>query len=246
MINTLVFEAEPQSLTILQKHLSRYCPYIKVAACQDCLSTAPQLIGQINPELIFVNPDLRRDPAAELNKLSANYCEIIFLSAFEKSCFDLIKNTRHGFILKPIQSLDFILAVNHALNRIIENKDQQQRERLSQRLINLHIGEEVIAIPTIEGYEFLPVNQIIRCEGLQKCTHVILLDKPSMVSSYNLGEFIKLLEPYGFSSPHRSHLINLNRMVRYHREGTITMLDGGHVPVSRRRKEAFLEAVIRF
>lgn len=245
MINTIIIEPEPQALTLLQKNINRYCPYLKVAASLECLSNAHQLIAQLYPELIFLNPQLGKKRINELKLPLLRYSEIIFLSSFEKGCFELIKHKNCAFILKPIQPLDFILAVNHALNRIVENKKRRQQERHTNYSANAPTKGEIIAIPTIDGYEFLPVNQIIRCEGLQKCTRLVLVNQSSMVSSYNLGEFVRLLEPYGFISTHRSHLINLKKMVRYHKEGTITMSDGAYIPVSRRRKEAFLNAIVR-
>ena len=98
-----------------------------------------------------------------------------------------------------------------------------------------------IGIPTFEGYEFVSSEEIIRCEGLQKCSRIHFLGKPSLVSSYNIGEFEKLLKPYGFFSTHKSHLINLSCIRKYSRDGCLYMSDNSVVPVARRRKSAFLE-----
>jgi two-component system LytT family response regulator len=78
---------------------------------------------------------------------------------------------------------------------------------------------------------------------LQKCTRVITRDKTDIVSSYNLGEFRKMLEPYGFYSPHKSHLINLNYIRKYHKEGNILMVNHSYVPVAKRKKKEFLNQV---
>ena len=53
-------------------------------------------------------------------------------------------------------------------------------------------------------------------------------------------EFIKKLKPHGFYSPHKSHLINLNLISKYHKEGNILMNNGTWVPVSIRKKKDFL------
>ena len=102
-------------------------------------------------------------------------------------------------------------------------------------------GKNKIGIATLEGIEFIRVEEVIRCEGLQRCTNVVVQNRKNMVSSYNLGEFIKLLENYGFYSPHRSHLINLSHVHRYDREGIILMTDQSAIPVSRRKKQEFLD-----
>lgn len=116
-------------------------------------------------------------------------------------------------------------------------------ERLEQ-LIKEKIANELIGIPTLEGFDFIAVKEIIRCEGLQKCTRIVTTSKTDIISSYNIGEFRKLLEPFCFFSPHKSHLINLAFLKKYKREGTIMLRDNSCIPVSKRKKSEFLELVI--
>lgn len=101
----------------------------------------------------------------------------------------------------------------------------------------------LIGIPTIDGLEFLKAKEIIRCEGLQRLTKVFTAGG-TIISSYNIGEFCKLLGPYGFFSPHKSHLINLQYLRSYQIGGVITLRDGSQAPLARRRREAFLERVL--
>jgi len=101
----------------------------------------------------------------------------------------------------------------------------------------------LVGIPTMEGMEFLKIDEIIRCEGLHQFTRVVITEGPGIISSYNIGKFGELLLPYGFFAPHKSHLINLQHLRKYTVEGTILMRDGSVAPVSRRRRGAFLERV---
>jgi len=107
--------------------------------------------------------------------------------------------------------------------------------------INHPPNNQIIGIPTFEGYEFSSAEDIIRCEGFQKCTKVFLKKKSTIISSYNIGEFEKLLKKFGFFSTHKSHLINLSCISKYNKDGTLTLCDNSTVPVSRRRKRIFLE-----
>ncbi len=101
-------------------------------------------------------------------------------------------------------------------------------------------NNNLIGIPTVDGMEYIDVHKIIQCEGLQACTRVITTDRPNIISSYCIGKFLKLLQPFGFYSPHKSYIINLRHVKRYGKEGIITLTDKHHVPVSRRRKTEFL------
>ena len=102
-----------------------------------------------------------------------------------------------------------------------------------------------IGIPTAKGLEFVRTQDIIRCEGIQKITKIYIHPQKSLLSSYNIGKYIQLLEPYGFFTAHKSHLINLDFILRYHKEGTITMEDLSTVPVSKRRRSSFLDQLNR-
>ncbi|MFZ2899160.1 MAG: LytTR family DNA-binding domain-containing protein [Saprospiraceae bacterium] len=100
----------------------------------------------------------------------------------------------------------------------------------------------LIGIPTTNGMEFLKAKEIIRCEGMQRLTKVYTVDGV-IISSYNIGEFYRMLFPFGFFSPHKSHLINLQHLRSYRMDGVITLRDGSQAPLARRRREAFLERV---
>lgn len=126
------------------------------------------------------------------------------------------------------------------------NDIQQLRLKLEhfEKILNERVKNALVGIPNIEGFDFVFVKEIIRCEGLQKCTRIITTSKTDIISSYNIGEFRKLLEPYHFFSPHKSHLINLAFIKKYKREGTILLQDNSSIPVSKRKKNEFLELVI--
>ena len=87
---------------------------------------------------------------------------------------------------------------------------------------------------TAGGHLFQPLSQF---------TRVVSTEGPGIISSYNIGKFADLLLPYGFFAPHKSHLVNMQHLRKYTVEGTILLRDGSAVPVSRRRKGAFLERV---
>ena len=113
-----------------------------------------------------------------------------------------------------------------------------------EKVLHEKKADTIVGIPTLDGFDFLFVREIIRCEGLQKCTRIVTTSKTDIVSSYNIGEFRKMLEPFYFFSPHKSHLINLGFILRYKREGTIILRDNTCIPVSKRKKSEFLDLVL--
>lgn len=244
MISSIIIDHGSSVQKTIEDFLIRYCPYIQVDAVANTVDQGKDLVHRFNPELLFFNPLV--EGATLMNVSQFNSCrffETILIADRKQEAAEGPERTVAGYLKTPIRPEEFILAINNALYHIIENRESARQGILNNKLYKVHCSNESVGIPTMEGYEFIEVNAIVRCEGLQKCTRVVTIERTDIVSSYNLGEFIRLLSPFGFFSPHKSHLININMVRKYHREGIIYMQDGSRLPVARRRKGDFLLAI---
>jgi len=101
-----------------------------------------------------------------------------------------------------------------------------------------------IVIPCCKTYEFVKLKEIVRCEGLQNYCRVYLSSGEVLTSTKTLGHFKEKLTYQGFASCHRSHLVNINLIRRYFKEGSVELVDNSVVPVSRRMKEKFINSIM--
>ncbi len=244
MIKSIIVDKPDDSLLSLERMLSHRFHEIYICGKAKTLTAISKLVNDMKPELVFINVNLLLHEGIDLNKYfkNVNY-EIVFISDTDNYVIDAINCSACGYLIKPFQKKHLNNAVNNALLRISLKQDNSRNKILVEKYFKQSCNEDVIGIPTIEGFEFISINEIIRCEGLQKCTRVITKERTDIISSYNLGEFRKLLEPYGFYSPHKSHLINLKYIRKYHREGNILMINDSFVPVAKRKKREFLNHV---
>jgi len=242
MITAILVDDEPKALKSLQDLLAKFCPSITIIGTTNTTDEAFKLITTLQPQLLFLDVAMPKESGFDLlERLPSLDFEIIFVTGFDNYAIDAFRFSAIGYVVKPIESSDLITAVHAAIKRInLKTENYHNRELLRNMSNPKSLGNR-IGIATMDGLEFVEVNRITRCEALQRVTKIVIQDQKSMVSSYNLGEFIKLFEPYDFFSPHRSHLINLKHVKRFHKEGTITMVDGSLIPLSRRRKNDFLE-----
>lgn len=245
MIKTVLFENEPSGLQSLKKKIDRCCPSLKVSGMARTVEDAIHILKSTTPDLMFINPiSPFFDLIKYVNDAEEKDLELIFVSASYDYTVHAIQLNAAGYLSHPLQHEAFMEVIAKVKERIKAKEEARKNRLLVERLLCDRKAKELVGIPTMEGYEFVKVGEIVRCEGLQKCTRVVTITQTDIVSSYNIGEFIKLLEPYRFFSPHKSHLINLSYVRRYLREGTIVLIDKTCIPVAKRRKSEFLRQVV--
>ena len=244
MINALLVELEKNESQLLENTILKCCDNVKIDHKVSQIEGIRGFVKREKPKLIFFDinqPDISFFKLLYfLNSVEIDY---IIVSKNKAFAYQAIRFSPTGFVLKPIEPFDLINAVNTALLNIKKREERERNKKLIEN-INLRLSDtDKIGIPTMEGFDFIQINEIVRCEGMQKCTLIVTKQEKSLISSYNLGEFKKLLEPFGFFSSHRSHLVNLKQIRKYKREGSIEMMDNTQVPVSRRRRNEFLAAI---
>lgn len=245
IINTALVEGETSILSQFSKKIIDCCPCIDIKAITNTADEAHQTLKKLYFDLIII--DLEAFSFSDIKKVFKNdhqESEIIYVSKTAAHAIEALQGHTAEYLTKPIQDNVLLDAVRRVKQRLIIKEQLKKSNLLLENLLAQKKKNQSIGIPTIEGFSFFSINEIIRCEGLQKCTRVFTTTKTDIISSYNIGQFKKLLEPYGFFTTHKSHLINLDFMKQYYREGSIILKDNSRIPVSKRRKSTFLKQVM--
>ena len=247
MITTILIDDERKALITLEKKIQKLFPDdLQIIDKVNDAKTAYECIVEKKPQLLFLDIAMPVWSGFDLLQRLPNLnFEVIFTTGFDEYAIEAIQFCAIGYVVKPIQTEDLVQAVNNAKKRILLKEENILNKQLITNLLNPNNQDNKISIPMMSGLEFVKVKDIIRCEGMERCTKIILdnTNTKPLVSSYNLGEFKKLLDKYGFFASHRSHLINLSHVVRYEKDGLITLSDNSSVPLARRNKSVFLERI---
>lgn len=236
MINTVILYSTESVCKNLKANLNEFFPDVNIAHLQSIRGDILDTIERHNPQLVFFEPDM---PNYNYNvlckKLSNAGCELILILEKSRSKITHFESCVSGLLYKPMNRANFIVSVRTVINKI---KILTSLPSLAKSDVSL--TRNFVGIPTFEGVEYLNTENIIRCEGIQKCSRVITEDRKDIISSYSIGNFAELLIPFGFELVHRSHLINLQKVKRYTREGYIHLSNDSRVPLARRKKTEFL------
>lgn len=220
--------------------LIRTVPSLDLLGIAGTIEEADQLCKTLKPDLVFC--DVMLPPATSFDwllKLENISFELIFTTSFEEFAVKAFRLAAVDYLIKPIADDEFQQAVDRFRARREKSTDQIQ-----SLLKNLSLPQEhaKIALPTLNGYLFLHIRDIVRCESDNTYTTFFTIDKRKILVSRTLKDVEQMLEEYRFFRVHNSHLINLDFVSEYFKGegGQVKMADGSVVDVSRRRKEEFL------
>lgn len=245
-ISTIIVDDEAKLREVLIIKLKKYCPEIKVVSTAANVKEALEQIRSHNPDLVFLDIAMPGGSGFQLLKHFKEVSfEIIFVTGFNDYALDALKVSAVDYLLKPVITEELIQAVDKAKIKVANKKRLEKYEVLKHNIDNIGEQQSKVVIPGVSEYSLLKVADIIRCEGWQKYTRIYLENGEIILSSYNIGVFRELLAAYDFYAPHKSHLINIHHIQKYLKRGVVVMSDQEEVPVSRRKKEHFLQNVIK-
>ncbi|MEM9326151.1 MAG: LytTR family DNA-binding domain-containing protein [Bacteroidota bacterium] len=245
MMKALIVEPEPSCNEHIAGKIRQHCPHVEVVGSSSCLQDVPRKLATEDPDVLFVDTDTMSDANTTVfDELKRIDFRTIIVSQMQQYALAAIRSNSAAYLLKPIEKGELVAAVEKVQKQLEAKRKIDAQLSLLESLMKDRQCDELIGIPSVKGYDYVNIGDIVCCEGLQKCTRIITTTKTNIVSSYSLGHFRKVLSPFRFFSPHRSYLINLKYVKQYCREGTIHMVNDVAVPIAKRHKEDFLTQLL--
>ena len=243
MINAVIIDDEPKNVRVLKNMLNEFCPEVSLLGEANDSNEGKELIQRKKPELVFLDIEMPYGNGFDLlNALIPIDFEVIFVTAFDKYMLQALKYSALDYLLKPVNIEELKAAVKHAEARINKNSINQQLTVLLENFKKQESGLKKIAVPTADGFDFILIEDITRCEAQGPYTRIFIKDSKSILVSKPLKEYETLLPDNIFLRIHNSHLVSLNYIKKYNRGrgGYIEMDDGTMLEVATRRKDEFL------
>ena len=100
-----------------------------------------------------------------------------------------------------------------------------------------------LVVPTSDGFELIPPDQLLWCQADDNYTRFHLKNKTKITACRNFKDVEEQMQGFNiFIRVHHSYIVNLNEVKRYVRGegGYLVLSDGTSVNVSRSRKDLVL------
>lgn len=241
-LNILIVDDEVQSRNLIRKLLIDIYPASAVDEAQD-VATAASKINNKQFDLVFIDVQMRGETGFDLlDKIKTNF-ELIFTTAHSEFAIKAFRYSATDYLMKPIDTEEFKEAVEKAVQKIKSKQHSVEQIAFLKEINTEKKLPSKLTIPTLSGYLFISINDIVYCHAIGNYTEFHLINNEKIISSYTLGYYNDLLEPHHFFRVHRSYLINLSQIKMYKKGegGLLVMNNGEEIEVSRSNKENFLK-----
>lgn len=222
------------------------CPQIDAVTQANGVKTGLEAIQKHQPDLVFLDVEMDDGTGMDLMaQLSSFDFQLVFITAFNKYAIDAFKFSAIDFLLKPVNSNELIRSVDRAQKNIKSKDLAQQITILQESLQTIKSIDKKIVLNDSESIHFIKISEIVRCEADGAYTKFIFSQRKEILVSSTLKEFEEMLVPYGFSRVHNSHIINLNKIIRFDRKdgGFLVMENNDNVPISKRKKDELAQII---
>ncbi len=241
-VTTILVDDEINNLMFLQALIKEHAAQLEIIATTENAQEGLQLISELKPQLVFMDIDMPGMTGFELlKKLEPLSFEVIFVTAYNQYAMEAFDYNAVAYITKPIVTQKLTAAIEKAITKIEEKK---YTENIFSLLENVHHKNkhDKIALPTMQGLQFIKLTQICFCESSGNYTNFHLSDNSKIMVSRQLGEYEKLLPADTFVRIHDQHIINLTCIKEYVKGsgGEVILENGTRLNVASRRKDELL------
>ncbi|MEP7375855.1 MAG: LytTR family DNA-binding domain-containing protein [Chitinophagaceae bacterium] len=244
MIKAIIIDDEVHCLDTLSILLNDYCPQVEVM--QRCGSAKDGLVAieKHQPVLVFLDIEMPIMNGFELLEMFPELpFFVIFTTSYDQYAIKAIRFSALDYLLKPIDPKELVTAI-HKIQIQKQLPSAEQFQMLMSQINHKETGFHKIAVPTSEGFELIPADQVISCEADDNYTYLFLKNKNKITACRTLKEMEEQLQDFNFFvRVHHSYMVNLNEVTKYIRGegGYLIMSDGSTINVSRSRKESLLK-----
>jgi len=242
-IQTVIVEDEAAAREALHNYLTKYCPQVEVIGTATNCKEAIVILHELQPQLVFLDVEMPFGNAFDvLDGCGDLEFETIFVTAYSEYSLRALNQSAAYYLLKPVSIEELILAVNKVHQHITDHELLNRNKILMENFHEPRPEKQQVILPTMEGYEIVKMEDILRLQGNGNFTDIYLRNKSKKMVCRFLKHFAEIL-PYPFVRVHKSHIVNFNFVKAYFRNsgGYLVLEDNTEIEVSPSYKEEVMK-----
>lgn len=237
-IRTLIIEDEEPARLLLRTFLSGIDDIDVIGECADGF-TGLKAINDSKPDLVFLDIQMPKLTGFELLELLDEIPEVIFTTAYDQYALQAFELNAVDYLMKPFSKQ----RLRQAVDKVIERFRLKQSGRDSVLKLATHVHDKPqpidrIVVKTGSKIQVIPVDEI---EQLEAQDDYVMIHAPEgrFMKKDTISFYEQALPEDKFLRIHRSHIVNINQILRieqYGKESYLLILkNGNQVNVSKSR-----------
>ncbi len=242
MINAVVVEDENRTLDLIIRTVETYSPNVSIVAQANDMKSGISAINEFEPDLVLLDIKLKDGSGFELiDHFNPPDFKTIFFSSYADYAIKAIKYNAIDYILKPVKEEGLAQAIKKA-DDLIRYEEKLHAKALGDSIKNLN-NDHRLVLKSSDQIHLINSSDIIHLEADGNYSTFYLADGRRIVVSKSIREFEESLFDQGFHRIHKSHIININKMIYFDKVdgGTLVMSNGDQVPVASRKRDMLME-----
>ena len=240
MLKIVVVDDEIDALEVLEWKLKRYVPNIEITLCSSP-KEAIVIVEELKPDLLFLDIQMpEMDGFTFLENLKYRNFQLIFTTAFNEFAIKAIKVNAMDYLLKPIDKIELIEAVEKARIAVDKNNFSTNIQKL---LDTVQTQPTKVNVSADGKIYLLEPDEVVMLQSDKSYTTIYLKCEKKILVSKTLKEVEKKFSFDSFYRVHNSYLVNLNHVKEYFKKmgGELILTNGLTASVSRNKKTELLE-----
>ena len=175
MLKTVIIDDDYVSRLILKDMLEKFLDNIEILGEAGTVSDGVKLIEATDPDLVLLDISMPDGTGFDLlDKLKTINFKLIFITAYSEYAIKAFKYSAFDYIIKPLNVEELTKAIKRIpLIKRIDNKVRVKT--LQENLLSTDENiSKTVALPEINGFAIINVEEIVRCEGKRNYTRIIL------------------------------------------------------------------------
>jgi len=245
-LKAIIIDDESRSRQSLTQKIVMNCEDVEIIAECENGEQGIVAIEEKKPDIIFLDVEMpRMNGFTMLQQLSNRDFELIFTTAYDHYAIRAIKFSALDYLVKPVEVEELKEAIERVKQKRKKDTTNERLETLLYNLMNEKNQSNRIAISSIEGLQFVEINDIIYLEAESNYTIIYISSAEKITVSKTLKDFEELLPHAVFIRIHHSWIINKKHVQKYLKGegGQVIMSNGKTLDVARRKKDEFMKAI---
>lgn len=225
--HAFIVDDDQAAIAALNQEIDLFVSNLTVIGSAQTIETAVSEIERLKPDILLLDIQLKEGLGFDILKtVKWSDFHIIFTTAYHEYAIEAIKAGAADYLLKPVSGEDIeasirkIAATEKGHANVPKAKEQD-------KIVLTSLGEILLFEP----------SEIAWCHANGNYTQFNLADSKRIMISKTLKEIETSLDPDIFIRVHKSYVVNLEFIKRFHTKDHIIVLkDGTEIPVSQRRK----------